>query len=429
MRILIKGGRVIDPQNGLDAKLDVYIENGVISEIGEGLDYGGLENDILDAGGMIVAPGLVDMHCHLREPGFEYKEDIESGARSAAVGGFTSVACMPNTKPVIDNGATVSYVLERSRAAGGASVYPIGAATKGQKGETLAEIGEMKFAGIVAISDDGMPISNPAVMRRALQYASMFDTPLISHCEDMALTGNGVMNEGFMSTYLGLPGITSAAEEVMVARDIILAETEGLPVHLAHISTAGSVGLIRAAKARGVRVTAETCPHYFSLTEDAVKDYDTNAKMNPPLRTRADVAAIIEGLSDGTIDAIATDHAPHHVDEKRCEFEKAANGIVGFETALALSITHLVRPGVLTLSELIEKMSVNPARILGLSRGTLGLNHAADITIFAPDEEKKVDASKFLSKSKNTPFDGESLFGRVYYTIVGGRVIVRQGEI
>ncbi len=429
MRILIKGGRVIDPVHNRDEIIDILIENGIIEEIEKDIDLGGAEIDIIDAGGLIVCPGLIDMHCHLRDPGYEYKEDIESGAKSAVAGGFTSIACMPNTDPAIDNEAIINYINDKAKASGYANVYSIGAVSKGRAGEQLAEIGEMKFAGAVAVSDDGDPISNAGLMRQALIYASMFEIPVICHCEEKTLLDDGVMNEGAVATAMGLRGISNSVEEVMVSRDVIIAENEGLPVHIAHVSTAGSVEIIRQAKKRGVRVTAETCPHYFTLTDETVLGYNTNAKINPPLRTAKDVAAIKEGLRDGTIDVIATDHAPHHEDEKNCEFDYAANGIIGFETALALGITHLVRENVLSTGELIEKMSKNPASILSLNKGTIGLKRPADITIFSPDEQVEITEDKIVSKSKNTPFLGSTLFGKVVYTIVGGKIVLRMGEL
>lgn len=429
MRILIKNGHVIDPVNNLDDVMDVYIEKGIIEEIGTDLDLSGVETEVIDATGKIVAPGLLDMHVHLREPGFEYKEDIESGTSSAAMGGFTSVACMPNTNPVIDCAAMVEYITSKAKSVGKVNVYPIGTISKAQNGEELSEIGELKFAGAVAISDDGKGVVSASLMRKAMQYAAMFDIAVISHCEDMSLIEGGVVNEGFMSTTMGLRGITPAAEEVMIAREIILAENENVPVHIAHVSTKGGVQLIRDAKARGVKVTCETCPHYFTLTDRAIEGFNTNAKMNPPLRGEADVAAIIQGLKDGTIDVIATDHAPHHIDEKNCEFALAANGIVGLETALPLSIKYLVKTGVITINELIAKMSINPARILGLNKGSLSLNKPADIVIFDQDEEYTIDVSKFASKSKNSPFDGYKVCGKVYYTIVEGKIVVSQGVL
>ncbi len=430
MRILIKGGRVIDPKTGTDQVLDLYIENGIIEDVGEDLcseleDLSELTE--IDASGKIVSPGLVDMHCHLRDPGQEYKEDIESGTKSAAKGGFTSIACMPNTNPPIDCAAIVEYVQSRAKQNGCVNVYPIGAITRGLKGELLADIGELKFAGVVAVSDDGKPVQNARLMRRALEYADMFDTLVVSHCEELQLLDGGVMNEGAVSTRLGLAGISNAVEDIQIARDIILAETTKTRVHICHVSTKGGVELVRQAKKRGVRVTCETCPHYFTLTEEAVDGFNTNAKMNPPLRTQEDVNAVIEGLADGTIDVIATDHAPHHIDEKNLEFDKALNGIVGFETALSLGITYLVKTGKLTLNELLRKMTVNPANLLSLNKGIIAQGKPADVIIFNPDEEYTVHVEEFSSKSKNSPYDGYRLHGKVEYTIVGGQIVVNQG--
>lgn len=429
MRILIKGGRVIDPENNIDKVTDVFIDKGVISEIGDDLGLEGIDMEVIDAAGKIVSPGLVDMHCHLRDPGQEYKEDIETGTRSAVMGGITSIACMPNTKPVADNETVISYIINKAKEVGYVNVYPIGAVSKGLKGEELAEIGEMKFAGAVAISDDGRPVTESGLMRRAMEYADMFDMKVISHCEDLGLADGGYMNEGAVATAMGLRGITRAAEEVMVSRDIIIAEAIGMPVHIAHVSTRLSIDLVRQAKKRGVRVTCETCPHYFTLTEKAVEGFNTFAKMNPPLRTDDDVAAIKEGLKDGTIDCIVTDHAPHHIDEKNCEFALALNGIVGFETSLGLGLKYLVEPGVLTINELIEKMAVNPSRILGLNKGNMKIGNAADITIFDPNKEWTVDITKLHSKSKNSPYDGFKLLGKPEYVVVGGKIVVNQGVL
>lgn len=428
MKILIKNGRVIDPANGIDKVTDVFVDNGVIAEVGVDPDLEGVEMEVIDAEGKIVAPGLVDMHVHLREPGQEYKEDIETGTRAAVFGGVTSVACMPNTEPVVDNEAVVRFIKQRAKEVGYANVYPVGAISKGLEGKYLAEIGEMAFAGAVAVSDDGRPVENSGLMRRAIEYSKMFDVVVISHCEDPAL-GEGDMNEGAVATAMGLRGISPAAEEVMAARDILVAEAIGGHVHIAHISSKGTVEIIRDAKRRGVNVTCETCPHYFALTEEACQGYNTNAKMNPPLRTAADVAAIKEGLKDGTIDCIVTDHAPHHPDEKNCEFGYAKNGIVGLETSLGLGIKCLVKEGVLTMSELIEKMSLNPSRILGISKGTLSEGHAADIVIFDPDKPWTVDINALHSKGKNSPYDGFELFGKPEYVIVGGEIVINQGEI
>ena len=424
MRTLIKGGHVIDAKSKINECLDILIENGKIVEIGKDLDF--VNGDIIYAEGKYVLPGLVDAHCHLRDPGQEYKEDIETGTRSAAKGGFTSIACMPNTSPVIDNQAIVKYIINKAKQDGVVNVYPIGAISKGLKGEELSEMGELKFAGAVAISDDGRPLKSSSLMKKALQYSSMLDITVISHCDTLDLVDEGTMTEGYMSTILGLKGIPSASEEIMVSRDLILAEYTKIPVHIAHVSTELSVDLIRHAKSRGVKVTCETCPHYFTLTEEACDGFNTLAKVNPPLRTQKDVEAIIEGLKDGTIDIIATDHAPHHKDEKNVEFALAANGMVGFETALPLSITYLVKPGHLTMEQLVEKMCVNPSKILGLNKGSIEVGSSADLTIIDMDEEFIVDINKFSSKSKNSPFNGFKLQGTVYYTIVEGNVVVRE---
>jgi dihydroorotase len=424
VKILIKNGHLIDKKSKINGVFDLLIEDGKIKEIGHEIDL--INGDIIDATGKYVLPGFVDAHCHLRDPGFEYKEDIETGTRSAAMGGFTSIACMPNTKPVIDSEALVKYVINKANQEGVVNVFPIGALSKAQKGEELSEIGELKFAGAVAISDDGKPVKSSSLMKKALQYAAMFDMTVISHCEETDLAEDGVMNEGYQSTILGLKGIPSASEEIMVSRDLILAEYTNSPVHIAHISTELSVDLVRNAKKRGVKVTAETCPHYFSLTEAACENFNTNAKINPPLRADKDMKAIIAGLKDGTIDIIATDHAPHHFDEKNIEFNVASNGIVGFETALSLAVTNLVKPGHINLEQLVEKMCVNPSKILGLNKGTLEIGRTADLTIIDIDEEVVIDINKFESKSKNSPFHGFKLYGAVYYTIVNGNVIVRE---
>lgn len=424
MRTVIKNGHLIDAKTGRNGIFDILIENGKIADIGK--DFELINCDLIDASGQYVLPGLVDAHCHLRDPGFEYKEDIESGTRSAAKGGYTSIACMPNTNPVADNEAVIKYIINKAKQDGLVNVYPIGAITKGQKGEELAEIGELKFAGAVALSDDGKPVRSSSLMKKALQYASMFDITVISHCEDMDLADEGVMNEGYQSAIMGLKGIPSAAEDTMVARELILSEYTKIPVHIAHVSTAVSVELIRNAKKRGVKVTCETCPHYFSLTEEACADFNTLAKVNPPLRTAVDVNAIIEGLKDDTIDIIATDHAPHNKDEKNVEFGMAANGMVGFETAVPLAVTYLVRPGIITMEKLVEKMCVNPSEILCINKGILDIGRPADITIIDINEEVTIDISKFSSKGKNSPFNGYKLFGAVNYTIVDGNIVVRE---
>lgn len=420
MNILIINGRVIDPANKINEKLDVLVSDGKIAKIGKPGSLPANGAKVIDASGKLAVPGLIDMHVHLREPGFEYKETVSTGAAAARAGGFTSVCCMPNTSPVNDNRSVTEFIISQAAKAA-ARVYPIGAITKGSRGEELAEMGELHDAGCIAISDDGKPVMNAAVMRRALEYSRIFGMLVISHCEDALLSDKGVMNEGAVSTELGLRGIPRAAEDVMTARDIALAELTGARLHIAHVSTEGSVRLVRDAKARGVRVTAETCPHYFSLTEDAVRGYNTMAKMNPPLRTAGDVAAIKEGLRDGTIDAIATDHAPHALDEKSGEFDYAPFGVVGLETALGLTF-KLVEEGVLSLSGAIGKLSANPASVLGMDKGTLTEGSDADITVIDPDAEWTVDASQFKSKSKNTPFQGWKLKGRAVRTMVGGRL-------
>ncbi len=418
MNLIIKNGRLIDPANKVDEKLDLLVSGGKIAKI---VKAGSLSTDgvqMIDASDMIVVPGLIDMHVHLREPGFEYKETIASGTAAAKAGGFTSVCCMPNTNPVNDNRSVTELILSQARNAA-ARVYPVGAITKGSKGEELSEMGELHDAGCRAVSDDGRPVVNGAIMRRALEYSRIFDLLVIAHCEDTALTAKGVMNEGRVSTELGLRGIPRAAEDVMTARDIALAELTGGRLHIAHVSTAGSVRIIRDAKTRGVLVTAETCPHYFSLTEEAVRGYNTLAKMNPPLRTSDDVAAIKQGLKDGTLDVIATDHAPHAEDEKSGEFDYAPFGIVGLETAVGLTL-RLVEEGVLSLNEVVRKMSFNPAQTMKIGRGTLSVGVDADITIIDPNLVWTVDASQLKSKSRNTPFHGWKLKGKAMRTIVGG---------
>jgi len=421
MNLLIKGGRLIDPSQGIDGSMDILIADGVVLELGQGLTAPEGTQSI-DASGLIVTPGLIDMHVHLRDPGLEYKEDIATGSRSAAAGGFTSVACMPNTSPVIDSKAITSYIVNKARNEAVVNVFPVGCITKGGKGESLAEMGELKEAGCVAVSDDGKPVESAELMRRALEYAKGVGITVISHSEELSLVGEGVMNEGYVSTELGLKGIPWAAEDVAVAREAYLAEFTGAPVHIAHISTVGSARIIRNAKARGVKVTCETAPHYFTLTDEAVLGYNTNAKMNPPLRGAGDVAAMKAGLADGTIDAIATDHAPHHPDEKDVEFNIALNGIVGLETSLPLSL-KLVEEGVLDLKALVSLMSCNPAKILGIERGTLKVGAVADVTIIDPAKEWQVSADKLESKSKNSPFLGWQMRGAAAYTIVKGQVV------
>jgi dihydroorotase len=438
MRLLIKGGRVIDPANKLDEYLDILIEDGKIKQLGKDLslpylnlelssgpaieEFHQLELKVIKAHRKIVAPGFIDMHTHLREPGFEYKETIRTGLKAAVAGGFTSIACMANTDPVNDHRSVTDYILARAQEANTAHLFPIGAITQGLKGVQLAEIGELKAAGIVALSDDGQPVMNSEVMRRAMEYARMFQLPIISHCQDLNLTQDGVMHEGLVSTYLGFKGMPAAAEEVMVARDIALAELTGAQIHIAHVSCAGSVRLIREAKDRGVKITAEVAPHHFSLTHDAVFSFDTNTKVNPPLRTKEDQEALKSGLLDGTIDVIASDHAPHELAVKDLEYDQAAFGISGLETAVALSVDQLYHGNVLDLPQLIEKFTLGPAKVLHLNKGSLEIGQEADITIIDPDRSWQVDVNKFCSKGRNSPFQGWTLHGMAVATIVRGQI-------
>lgn len=419
--ILIRGGRVIDPSRGTDGVADVLIEGGKITAVGRGVEAGS-GTQIIDASGKVVAPGLIDLHVHLREPGQEDLETVASGAMAAAAGGFTAVCAMPNTDPVTDNQAAVGFIVSQAQRAGKARVYPIGAVTLGQRGEQLAEFGELVGAGAVAVSDDGKPVGSSHMMRTALEYARTFGIPVANHCEEMSLAQGGAMHEGLVSTRLGLKGIPAAAEEIMVARDIILAELTGGHVHLCHMSTRGSVELIRRGKEKGIRVTAEATPHHFSLTHERCEGYDTNAKMNPPLRESEDVEAIRLGLKDGTIDVIASDHAPHHYDAKEREFDNAPNGIIGLETALGVAIRDLVESGVLSLPALIDRMSTRAARIFNLPGGTLAVGAPADVVVFDPTERWIVRPETFRSKSRNTPYAGAELVGRAHQTVVRGRI-------
>ena len=420
MKILVQGGRVIDPANNVDGQLDVLIEDGRIIEVGAKLKADGAK--IVDAGGKLVTPGLVDMHVHLRDPGYEYKEDIVSGTRAAAVGGFTSVVCMPNTKPIIDSNAVTEYIIDKADKAGLARVFPVGSITKGLDGDSLSEMGDMKEAGCVAFSDDGKPVTSSELMRCALDYSKPFDTVIITHAEDLDLVGNGVMNEGFVATELGLKGIPWVAEDAATARDVMLAEFTGARLHVAHVSTKGSVEILRSAKKRGVRVTGEAAPHHFMLTDEAVRGYNTNAKMNPPLRSAEDLTAVREGLADGTLDAIATDHAPHHIDEKNVEFEIAMNGVVGLETALPLTL-ELVEAKVISLNRAIELLTSGPSTVLNLPVGTLSVGALADVTIIDLDKEWTVVADELVSKSKNTAFAGRKLKGAAVATILNGQLV------
>jgi dihydroorotase len=424
---LLKNGRVIDPANGRDGVADVLLgADGRIAEVGPNLDAGPDAQPnmkIVDCAGKVVAPGLIDMHVHLRVPGQEYKEDIASGTAAAAAGGFTALACQPNTAPPIDQAGTVRDILAQSAHAS-ARVHVVAAVSQGLQNAELTEMADLKNAGAVGIGDDAFPVGSSGFLRRAMEYCSMLGLPYVAHCEDKDLTGEGVMNEGYVSTVLGLKGIPRSAENVGTARNILLAMTTGCRLHILHVSTKESVEIIRHAKTFGAPITCETCPQYVALTDEACLGYDTNAKMSPPLRTKADQDAIIEGLRDGTIDAIATDHAPHAPHEKEQEFARAPFGMLGLETSLGLVVTHLVKPGVLTLSQMVEKMSLAPARILGLPAGTLTVGAPADVTVFDPDAEWTVDVNQFKSKSRNSVLNGVTLTGRAVTTFVGGRQIV-----
>jgi dihydroorotase len=419
MSLVIRNGRVIDPASGRDGVADVLIEEGAVREIGRGLSG----TEVFDATGLIVAPGFIDMHVHLREPGFEHAETIESGSRAAAAGGFTSICPMPNTSPVNDNATVTSYMIEKARRHAVVNVFPIGAITKGSAGEELASIGSMKQAGAVAISDDGRPVMNARVMRRAMEFARSFGIPVINHCEDLHLSAGGDMHEGLESVRLGLRGIPAAAEDVMVARDILLAELTGARYHVAHLSSRHAVEMVAFAKARGLAVTAEATPHHLALADSAMAPYDSNYKMKPPLRSPCHVAAVVEGVASGAIDAIATDHAPHPGSEKMQEFEKCPFGIIGLETALAVALETLVHPGKIGLMRLVELFTAGPGKILGLDRGALRPGAPADVTIFSTDRQWTYDVNKSFSKSRNSPFHGRTFRGGPVATIVGGRLV------
>lgn len=422
--LLIKNGRVIDPQNNIDGVMDILVKDGIISKVESNIEDNA--DRVIDAEGLWVMPGLIDLHVHLREPGYENKETIATGTRAGAMGGFTTICPMPNTNPVTDNEILILYVKMKAEKEGVINVLPIGAITKGQKGEELADIGRMAKAGACAISEDGRSVDNPSLMKNAMRYSKMFNLPIFDHCEEIRLA-KGSMNAGDRASLLGLKGIGNDSEDVMVAREIILAKATGAQLHLCHMSTKGSVELIRQAKADGVNVTAEAAPHHFTLCDEDITEYDANYKMNPPLRSREDRDAIVGAIKDGTIDCIATDHAPHHIDDKNCEFEKAANGIIGLETSFALTNTELVEKGVLTPTGLVEKMSSNPAKILGINKGNLSVGTVGDIAIADPSKEYEIDVSKMVSKAKNTPFGGRKVKGQVLYTIVAGEIVVDNG--
>ena len=422
MQLIIRKGRVVDPSRKLNKIADVGIDNGRVVEISARISKKGRKE--IDARGLILLPGFIDMHVHLREPGREDSETIESGTDAAAHGGFTAVACMPNTQPVNDSESVTSFILERAREVSKVGVYPVGAITKGSQGKTLAEIGEMYRAGIVAISDDGHPVMNNQVMRRAMEYSRLFNLPVIDHCEDQDLAAGGVMHEGYYSTLLGMRGINPVAEEIQVVRDAVLARQTGAHVHIAHISTRRSLeAVVHARKAGEVSVTCEVTPHHLLLTDSAVAAYDTNTKMNPPLRPQDDVDALVEGLADGTVDAIATDHAPHNINDKMLEFPRAPFGVVGLETAVSLIYDRFVRGGIITLDRMAQLFSTNPARILRLDRGTLAEGSFADITVLDPERKLKVHSENFRSRSRNTPFEGWELTGGPVMTIVKGKVV------
>jgi dihydroorotase len=420
-KLIIRNGRVIDPASGLDKVADVLIEEDKIAAVGEKLQVTGAER--FDASGLVVAPGFIDMHAHLREPGFEHAETIESGSRAAAAGGFTTICCMPNTSPVNDNATVTSYIVDRAARCAVVNVLPIGAITKGSAGEELSAIGSMKQAGIVAISDDGRPVMNARVMRRAMETAQSFALPVIDHCEDLHLSAGGDMHEGIESVRLGLRGIPAASEDVMVARDILLAELTGARFHVAHISSRYSVDMVAFAKARGIAVTCEATPHHFTLTDADMPSYDSNFKMKPPLRSACDTGAVTQGIVAGTVDAIATDHAPHAGSEKMQEFEKCPFGIIGFETAVGLALERLVHPGKISLARMVELFTIGPARVLNLASGRLSTGAPADVTILNPDRPWTYDVNKSASKSRNSPFHGQSFRGGPVATIVGGRIV------
>jgi dihydroorotase len=422
MSILIRGGRVLDPANSVDAVQDVLLQDGKVTKLGSKLTAPPGAT-VIDAAGKVVCPGFIDMHVHLREPGHEYKETVATGTRAAAAGGFTAVCCMANTSPVNDNRSITDYIRARARSEGVVRVYPIGAVTRGLEGKELAELAELAEAGCVGFSDDGKCVMNAELYRRAMEYTLPFAAPVISHAEDHTLSRHGAMHEGVVSTELGLRGIPAAAEDVMVARDILLAELTGAHVHIAHLSTAGAVRLVREAKARGVRVTAEVTPHHLLLTDEAVRTWDTNMKMAPPLRTKRDTEALVEALADGTIDCVATDHAPHAVADKEGEFDGAANGIVGLETAFTVLHDRLVRAGVLPLATLISRLSRDPARLLNLPGGSLTVGAAADVTLVDPEAAVTIDPARFAGKSRNTPFGGWTASGAPWKTIVAGKVV------
>ncbi len=432
MKRLLRGGRVVDPANGRDGVFDILIDGEIIARVGRDLPADATTTVIDVPAGLVICPGLIDMHVHLREPGQEHKETVATGAAAAVAGGFTAIACMPNTSPINDNAGVTEYILRKAREANLARVYPIGAVSRGQNGEALADIAELRAAGCVAVSDDGRPVATARLMRRALEYTQMFGIPVIEHCEEQSLKGDGVAHEGFHASTLGLLGIPGEAESIMALRDISLAELTGGVVHIAHMSARQTLDAVRYGKSRGIAVTCEVAPHHFVLTDARLVTpvpYDTNAKMNPPLRETADRDAMLQGLADGSVDVIATDHAPHHYDEKHVEFDRAPFGITGLETAVSLCLDRLVHAGLVSLSRLVELLSVNPARIIGVKGGSLAEGNLADISILAPDLAVTVNTTTMRSKSKNTPFGGWQLRGGVAATLVGGRTVYVNPEV
>ncbi|MDD2620016.1 MAG: dihydroorotase [Syntrophomonadaceae bacterium] len=427
MRLIIKGGRVIDPANNIDELLDILIADGKIAAVEAGISE--VNTETIDARNKIVCPGFIDMHVHLREPGFEYKEDIVSGTKAAAAGGFTTICAMPNTDPPVDNFVTASYIVDRAKILGVVNVLPIGTITKKQAGSELSAIAELVDAGCVAVSDDGKPVVRADIMRNALEYAKMFSIPVLSHCEDIDLAKGGLMHEGYFSTIYGLKGIPTAAEELMAARDIILAELTGAHIHICHASTKGSMDLVRNAKARGINVTCEVTPHHLTLSDEIVGSYDTFTKVNPPLRSSEHISALRAALQDGTVDCIATDHAPHNFESKDCEYELASFGISGLETAIAVVMDKLVNTGVLKINEMVGLFTVGPAKVLGIDKGSLTLGKIADISIIDPEARKVVNPNDFYSKGKNTPYKNMELKAWPWMTIVNGQVVYREGKV
>lgn len=421
MTILIKNGRLINPSENLDKVMDIFVEDGIIKEKAESIEK--QADTVIDAAGCYVMPGLIDLHVHFRDPGLTYKEDIETGSKAAAKGGFTTVCCMPNTKPVVDNVETVKYIIEKGEKTGLTNVLPVGAVTKNMSGVEITDVEELKKAGICAISEDGKSVMNSGVYRKAMKNAAKANVPVLAHCEDINLVEGGVINLGDKSSELGVKGISNAVEDVIAMRDIMLAKETGATLHLCHCSTKDSVEMVKRAKEEGIKVTAEVCPHHFSMCSDDITSNDGNFKMNPPLRAREDMEALIKGLQDDIMDVISTDHAPHSAEEKDKDLEHAPFGIVGLETSVALTVTNLVKKGYLTPMQMAAKMSYNPAKVLGIPKGTLDEGKIADITIIDPDKEYTIDVNTFESKGKNTPFDGYKVSGEVEYTILNGKVV------